>query len=335
MKDYVEQPEEPCEGSLHAGNEHLETRGPWALRWVDVSAGPFPGAWPDIAGLTLHPVRSPMDPVFLKAYAVLADTFAAAGELESRDVLAARLHGGARTIDETLVRGGITLVARYGMDVVLNSKGHVIGVRDHTVVWSPNRQSSIGGEAVVHLSHAWVAPEQRGRGVGLLLRGLAMRAVFDFVPGPAWGEATAKDAAGTGRVALVAEMDPVESEDDTVGTHRLATYGRSGFHVVDPSHVSYTQPSFTGPAGDALPLWLVVRTVPAEHDHMRTDERVRGWIEALHAQYALDLCESSMTEAEETTGVDDGSVRMLTPADAIDEAVQYSEEDEDGLTPDV
>src|SRR5262245_2423354 len=118
--------------------------------------------WSDLA---VHRVVSPRDPDLRLAYDELWREFGLGGGMAP-----------PRVIDERLawdpaapVRG---LALAYEL-VVLRRAGAVAAIRDHTAVV---RLDAAGrprpGPVVVHLSHAWVEPTQRGSGIAAWLRAL-------------------------------------------------------------------------------------------------------------------------------------------------------------------
>lgn len=189
--------------------------------------------------VTLEEVRDPGDRTFHAAYALLDAYFGALGELEDRDTLAGFVRK-RRLVYGDGVEGTYHLVAAWcGEDLV--------GVRDCYVdVDHP------AGVCIVALSHCFVAPAWRRSGLAALLRAvphaLARRAAEERGGAPL-------------PTLLVTEMEPVDpARPETVV--RLLAYGRSGFAVLDPSRVRYSQVEFRdipGASHTGMPMLGVVR----------------------------------------------------------------------------
>ena len=102
----------------------------------------------DPAQFAWSQIRTPDDPLFETAYAALWQEFGAAHEMETRDVLAARL----RETDPL----------RYEI-LLVHAGTQVAAVRDHTAI-------ACDGEIIVHLSHLLVAPDWRRSGLAGWMR---------------------------------------------------------------------------------------------------------------------------------------------------------------------
>jgi GNAT superfamily N-acetyltransferase len=193
-----------------------------------------------LARVRLHELHDPGSAAFAAAYAMLAEHFLAAGELEDRDHLAHLVAAPALQYAPG-VAGTYHMIAAWAGD-------RLVGVRDCYI-----DIDRVAGLCLVALSHICVAPDWRRTGLAAALRGLplglARRAVHAAVGRPL-------------PTLVVAEMEPADP-DDPATVVRLLAYGRSGFAVLDPRRVRYSQPEFRelpNPAHTALPLLAVVRT---------------------------------------------------------------------------
>lgn len=199
--------------------------------------------------LRLERVTSPESPVFDQAYAMLDSFFGPRAELESRDAL-------AEFVKNPQLEYGSGMGGEYHLLVAWD--GHeLVGVRDCYV--DLDREA---GVCLVALSHSYVVPEERRSGLAAILRAVAVSIARQSL--------AARGLVGADRpeIVVAAEMEPVNPDDlDTVV--RLIAYGRSGFSVLDPRRLPYSQPDFRMPEGvvhTALPLLPVVRWVDHEHD---------------------------------------------------------------------
>lgn len=231
---------------------------------------------PDLDGWQLRRIEDPGSPAFNQAYAVLHAEFGDAGELERRDVLAARFENPRQSAT------GQTL--HYHLHTMTDPLGHLAAIRDHTVLTPRDPEH----ETLVHLSHALVLPVARGQGVGAILRTLP---VLDaqLVPG------------ATRRVTLIAEMehpdlsDALPPEERAARERRLDIYERAGFSMIEPYTAAYAQPCFTGdPDAPVVPLRLIIRRVDRESLKTIPLRQARKLVAALYAMYALDLPEPAM-----------------------------------------
>lgn len=218
----------------------------------------------DPAQFTWSRIRSPDDPLFETAYAALWQEFGTAHEMETRDVLAARLReAGPLRYEILLVHAGAQVAA----------------VRDHTAI-------ACDGQIVVHLSHLLVAPEWRRSGLAGWMRA---------VPILTARELAAANATPGCEVTLVGEMEYANGTDPRRAL-RLLAYERAGCLKIDPRAVRYHQPDFRPPevmdAGDGarpLPFQLIIRRVGREHERVITGRGVRRIVRALHTMYGAQF----------------------------------------------
>lgn len=188
-------------------------------------------------------VDDPTDPAFDAAYSMLHEFFAPRGELEDREAL-------ARFTRERVIHYAPGMEGHYRLIVAWDGDD-LAGVRDCYVDLDlPNRL------CLAALAHTLVAPRFRRTGLA---------AVFRALPATLAREAVAEryEDPGSVPILIAAEMEPVELDNlDTVV--RLLAYGRSGFKVLDPARVPYSQPDFrddvvSREGRTGIPLLAVVR----------------------------------------------------------------------------
>lgn len=203
------------------------------------------------AHVRLAEIRDPAGPAFHAAYDLLASFFLANGELEPKGALADFVR--RRSLDYgSGIDGTYHLIGAWHGEAL-------VGVRDCYV-----DLDRANGMCLVALAHVIVAPAWRRTGLASMLRAvpvtLARRTLAEQVGRPM-------------RTLVVAEMEPADPADpDTVV--RLLAYGRSGFRVIDPVRLPYSQPEFRelpDAAHTGLPLLGVVRTLGVEGDLLPLD----------------------------------------------------------------
>ncbi len=211
---------------------------------ADVSPLDAPKLREALTQVRLEEIRDADSPAFHAAYDMLAACFFDRGELEDRDHLAAFVRQPRIVYDRTL-EGTYHLIAAFDGDTL-------VGVRDCYVDLDLEQ-----GLCVVALAHSYVDPAWRRRGLAAALRTcpltLARRTLEH----------------GFGRLLptlVVAEMEPADPNDPATVV-RLMAYGRSGFSVLDPRRVPYSQPEFRDlpeASHTGIPLLGVVRTLGVE-----------------------------------------------------------------------
>lgn len=229
--------------------------------------------------LRIAEVRDPDGPAFDAAYDMLAGFFLANGELEEKGALASFVRDRVLTLGDGL-EGVYHLVAAWDGD-------ELVGVRDCYVDIDHGR-----GICVVALSHSYVAPSQRRSGLAAAFRALpvtlARRVVAERVGRPL-------------PTLVVAEMEPVDP-DQPATIVRLLAYGRSGFRVLDPARVPYSQPEFrdlVDAAHTAIPLLGVVRPVGfAEPLDALPVDIVAAFPRLFHACHRLYLPDAKVAPSE-------------------------------------
>ena len=218
----------------------------------------------DPTQFTWSQIRSCEDPHFETAFSALWLEFGATHEMESRDVLAARMRGASRLRYEILlVRAGAEIAA----------------VRDHTAI-------ACEGGIIVHLSHVLVAPAWRRSGLAGWMRAAPILTAREL--------AVATGTPGCS-VTLAGEMEYDDGSDPRMAL-RLLAYGRAGYLKIDPQTVRYHQPDFRPPnlidasrGAQPLPFQLIVRRVGREHERSISGGEVRRIVRALHAMYGAQF----------------------------------------------
>ncbi len=176
-------------------------------------------------------------PSFDRAYALLDSYFGPRGELETWDTLAGFVRAG-------VLDYGAQMEGHYRM--VLAWEGDtLVGVRDCYADLDLD-----AGVCIMALSHSYVVPECRRSGLAALFRAM---------PVTLGREVTARVCAKPPEILLAAEMEPIDLSDPA-SIIRLVAYGRSGFSIIDPARLPYTQPDFREPPPTiGIPLMPVVR----------------------------------------------------------------------------
>jgi GNAT superfamily N-acetyltransferase len=198
--------------------------------------------------------------------------------------------------------------------VVLRRGGAIAALRDHTAIVRVDADGRpIPGPVVVHLSHAFVEPTQRGSGLAAWLRALPLQAARRC--------AAAADCAPATPVVLVAEMEPPDPTEPGRAV-RLRSYERAGFRMVDRDAAPYAQPDFRDPAqwGEAGPraiaLGLVVRRVGRESEVAMPADELRAVVESVYAVYGVHVPAAALdplrADAARWTSRP-GAVRLLPP----------------------
>jgi len=273
------------------------------LRPTDLAPGDANVAAGDWSAVSVSSVRSPADLDFAPAFERLWSEFGVRGEMERREVIAARLAWDpARPVE------GAALLYEL---LVLRRGDQVVAMRDHTAVARrPERGAS--PPVVVHLSHALVEPSNRGSGLAGWLRALPLETARRC--------ALAAGCAGS-PIVLVAEMEHPDPADPA-RMIRLRSYERAGFRKIDPAAAPYRQPDFRPPEALAgttpvpVPLSLVVRRVGAESEDAMPAAEVVAVVQAIYAVYRVHVAPSALepvrAAAAEWTARD-ASFRLVPP----------------------
>lgn len=249
------------------------------LRFIsdDLAPGDSKSSTLDISMIEVTRVESRGDPLFEEAYARMWEQFGASNELEPREVLGRRLEWMPGR-----PRAGFAM--QYDL-ILMRSRGMFVAVRDHTAIADARG-------AVVHLSHALVAPHWRRTGIAGWLR------AFPIQTARACLSAAGADAAVP--ITLAAEMEYATGESDAKMV-RLLAYERAGYRKIDPAVVDYHQPDFRAPAlidatGGPAPLrfQLVVRRPGRESEETISGAEVRAIVERLYCMYGQEFRATDM-----------------------------------------
>jgi len=231
--------------------------------------------------LTVHLIRHRDDPLLIRGYETLNNYFGGRNEMETLAVITARLQWDA---SENI--SGYSF--HYEMVVIIDEdQGKIACVGDYSVVLS-HQAILNGGAAIVHLSHIWVDPEQRGAGiVEQYMNVLTINAARQSLAKAKLPE----DAP----ITLAAEMEPYEA-GNMERILRLRRFFRAGLLMVDPMAITYLQPDFrTATEVDAsggavgVPLVLMLRRVGKETERTMPADELHNLILGLYAMYAQTM----------------------------------------------
>jgi GNAT superfamily N-acetyltransferase len=277
-----------------------------ALRPEDLAPGDRVEAARDWSDLRVHRVRDVADPDFALAYERLWSEFGARGEMERRRVIEERLGW-----DPAKPVGGAALAYEL---LVLRRGGALAALRDHTaVVRLDSEGRPFPGPVVVHLSHAFVVPAQRGSGIAAWLRALPLETARRC--------ARAAAASPAAEVVLVAEMEPPDPSEPQRMV-RLRSYERAGFQKVDPAAAPYAQPDFrpaellAAATPQPVPLNLLLRRVGREHEASMPGAELAAVVAAVYAVYAVHVPAAALEPLRADAAVwaaREPSFRLLPP----------------------
>jgi hypothetical protein len=233
----------------------------------------------DWSGIGLVRIRRPDHPLFPRAYGRLWEEFGPRGEMEKRPVIETRLGWQpAKPIDQHALL--------YEM-IVVEQRGEILALRDHTAIVSHRPQGNCGsGRVIVHLSHLLLEPRMRGSGLSGWMRAFPIQAGREC--------AAAAGLANTDEITLVAEMEPTDGVTPAV-MKRLRSYERAGFLQIAADRVGYCQPDFrasetidmTGVR--PLPLTLVIRRLGREGETTLSGAEVREIVTALYTVFGTTM----------------------------------------------
>ena len=183
--------------------------------------------------------------------------------------------------------------------LVLRRAGAVAALRDHSaVVRLDERGRPRPGPVVVHLSHAFVVPSERGTGLAAWLRALPLAAARRV--------ARAAGCPADAPIVLVAEMEPPDPARPA-RLPRLRSYERAGFRKLDPAAAPYAQPDFRelapGETPRPIPLGLVLRRVGREHETEMPAAELAAVVDAIYAVYAVHVPAALLDPLREAAAV--------------------------------
>lgn len=254
------------------------TSWPHFIEARDLAPGdstPHP-ALPD--GLRLHIVESPADPLFETAYSLLDEEFGAKGELETREVIAARMKWNPKKS-----AGGCRML--YHLMLLLKD-GECVGLRDHTAITSDGCDA-----VVVHLSHVLVVPKWRRMGLASILR------TVPVITARKCAELTGKPGAP---ITLFCEMEPIDLAIPA-NKIRRTSYGGAGFRAIGAG-IGYMQPDFRpasvidkDPKGSQpIPFDILFRRIGRESETSISGREVVADVELIYAMYSTGFRDSDM-----------------------------------------
>src|SRR5262245_26690366 len=163
----------------------------------------------DWSGLNLVRIRRPDHPLFARAYARLWEEFGPRNEMEKRPVIETRL--GWRPTQP------INQHALLYEMIVVEQRGEILALRDHTAVVSQPHGERSSPRVIVHLSHLLLEPRMRGSGLSGWMRAFPIQAGRECADGAGSHHLDA--------ITLVAEMEPADGVTPAV-MKRLRSYER-------------------------------------------------------------------------------------------------------------
>jgi hypothetical protein len=236
----------------------------------------------------LSEIVDPDDPDFAAAYELLWSAFGDHGEMEREDALRRFLR------EDPLEPNPDGTFLRYFLIVARDRKGHILGVRDGSVLVNPAYAADL---CVVYLSHLYMRPEARGTVLSYELRIAPVDIAVEFLAElHARGriKLPAPDSPGRYfgmRINLTAEMG-YYSPTELVSWQRILFYGRGGFDAVNPRHFPYVQPDFRDPAdihatgNRPLPFMILVRRMGREREATMAIDEARATMRLLYDDFA-------------------------------------------------
>lgn len=239
----------------------------------------------DCGPFEFHRIESDDHPLFETAFGLLYEEFAPACEMETKEVIRARLRRGNQALPS---RG---FFAKYEMVLVMRGSMPA-AVRDFTVIRPAAPEHSA---VVVHLSHILLLPEHRRSGLSAWMRAV-----------PCALARRCAAATGSGLpVVLAAEMEHPDPSDPKT-TIRLAAYKKAGFKKLDPAKVWFLQPDFR-PVEEIektgirpLPLALLLRFGAEPCPASVPGSFAREIASALYDMYGLEFHEKHLAPVWES-----------------------------------
>jgi hypothetical protein len=233
----------------------------------------------DWSGINLLRIRRPDHPLFARAYGRLWEEFGPRNEMEKRPVIEKRL--GWRPTQP------INQHALLYEMIVVEQRGEILGLRDHTAIVSQRAQGDgRGGRVIVHLSHLLLEPRMRGSGLSGWMRAFPIQTGRECAVGAG--------STSTEEITLVAEMEPADGVTPAV-MKRLRSYERAGFLQIAADRVGYCQPDFRAPETidmtgvRPVPLTLVIRRLGRERETTVSGAEVREIVTALYTVFGANM----------------------------------------------
>lgn len=243
-------------------------------------------------------IESADDPDFDAAFDLLWHAFGAAGEMESKDVIAGWLDK-----DQNEVSANGTFM-RYFLLVAKDREGRVRGARDGAILLNPAYQKDL---CVIYLSHIYMIPEARGTVLSYWLRTAPVELAVQYLSDlQSRGLIELPDPGAPGRyfgmkLDLVAEMEYFAPED-RISWKRILFYGRGGFDALHPRHCPFQQPDFRDPALieatgiTCVPFMLLMRRLGRERQAHVPIAEVEAAVRMMRDDHAT-FCSAESMEA--------------------------------------
>ena len=209
---------------------------------ADVSVADRPKVAAAAGRYRLEVVRDSASPAFEAAWGALDAFFGPRGEMEAREAVEGFVRDGLLHYDDGMF-GHYRLVVAWEGD-------RLAGVRDCYIDFDP-----VACLCLVALAHSWLDEQDRRSGLAALFRAAPVTLAHALV--------ASEPAFAAAPILVVAEMEPVTAADPN-SVVRLVAYGRSGFRVMSPARMPYSQPDFRQTPGSpfrSIPLLGVVRWV--------------------------------------------------------------------------
>lgn len=223
--------------------------------------------------LTAHLITSATDPLFLRGHTALNNYFGARNEMESLQVLTQRLNWSHVTPQEEYQ-------LLYEMLVILDDDNNLACAGDYSVIIHALSEQPV----TVHLSHIWIDPAFRGKGIvqqhmNQSTLAAANRAIRLF------------NKPSSLPINLVGEMDPYLNGSQEA-TRRVKRFLLAGLKVVDPTRVHYYQPDFRPFAiidqsggAEGLELVLMAQRLGRESEEKISSAELKHTVNSLYAMY--------------------------------------------------
>ena len=227
-----------------------------------------------------HKIRTPNDPWLRPGYDALNHYFGHRGEMETPAVIDLRLHWNPATANDGYA-------FQYEMIVLTDDAGKILAVRDHSVIVPNPPRSNSSRAAIVHLSHIWIAEEERGKHGAFLNDDDPIQIARDAIASTGLPDTTP--------IVLVAEAEPYQA-DNVERVNRLRIFRAMRYKPVDPSSIVYLQPDFRPPSvidaeggPQPLPLTLLIKQIGNEKNDSISADEVRHIVTCLYRMYGAGM----------------------------------------------
>ncbi len=224
-------------------------------------------------------VRDPQDPWLLPGYEALHQYFGERGEMETLEVISDRLGWEPRAAVDGYF-------CRYEMVLLVDENERIIAVRDHSVIVPEPAGSDQKRNAVVHVSHLWIAPHERGRHRYFLNDDILLSTARELMREVGLEEDTP--------VLVAAEVEPPQP-GHAERERRLDVFRALGYRPVAPDLVTYLQPDFRPPSlidasgEQPLPLLLLVKQISRVRPDLISAAELRQLVACLYHMYGRTM----------------------------------------------